>query len=1365
MKTKHLSTAIVCILAATALSFAQNARLYTVSSGLISSQVDGVFQDKEGYIWITSGFGLVRYDGHTFESFYHDESDPNSISCDNAHIIFEDSRGTIWVGTEHGLNIFDFDHNQFSLVPLPFNDPDIVELYEVYSGPEESYIIARAKADGIFVINAQSHEVDLNKTNNITELIHGRSQTMTFLDSKGLLWICNSKDGVICYDFMREQEISLIWDDSAEKLRNNIQASSIIEDEENSDLYIGSSRNGIFIVDRETYNIRRAGSSEKQHRISVIAYKGKNINDSDKYLFVGTEEEGLLLFNIDDETFTRYSSPNYQLSQNAKIKDILKDKQDNIWLAAYQLGVIIIPDSSSSFISYTFNQRGIPGLNSACITSVTENRELDCRYVGTDGAGLFVLHNNGNYESINKTNSGLKNDAIMDLAMDNSGTLWIGTNFDGIMTYSPDRGVEPFPGNTVFKSQFIMTLKFDEKNGILYANSLMDGVYAIDTSTRTVLGKIEGIPAGECRTLYIDRDNVLWIGTLTNGPMFYDARAGIAKKYNIYEKWQNKKVYAFCESKDGTLWIGYSEGVLQVNRGTQEIRVWTEKDGLHNHIIRGILEDSGGDLWISTLNGISRLNPRTGVIMNFYEYDGLQGNEFKNGAAFLTSDKRMYFGGAAGLTTFYPHLLKLSVHRISDIHLSSLKMMGEDVKYSASANGSGTLDKHLYKAEQIFIPRNCNSLAFGFSTLEYSNPNRVRFDYTMTRSDNMWMQTDISGLANYNNLKPGRHILKIKAYYEGDPDNYSSKEITVNVETPWYWSGWALLSYFTILTILTYVGMKSRKDKKKQIQEKQEAEKNRTRLEMFSNLTHEIRTPLFLILSPLKEMREIEKDSSQKEKYNLMYRNGLRINRIVNQFLDLRKVDEGHMHMHFKEADIVYIIKDIVKSFENYSQTKNIKVSLKFPDKKFKLWIDPGNFDKIIFNILSNAFKFTPQGGQVSLEVIPIDDQMNKKEFADITISNEGSHISDNDLVRIFDRFYQSGSSTGLSGSGIGLSLAKMLVELHHGKIWAENTDSGVCFTIRLPLGNSHLSQEELSATDHHKDLYVKQDDDFSIVDFPPKSDEPGNGTPKESRKMKRLVIVDDDEDTRKYIRAVFNDYAVDAFKDGDEAWNTISTKKVDAVITDLNMENMNGYSLCKKIKSTPHTSEIPVIILTSADEEESEKKCSDIGADRYYTKPVSTDIIKSGVAQAIFTRESIRMRVANKEQYDYDSIKITAYDEHLKDKIINTIKQHIDDSDFGVEELSETIGISRVHLNRKLKEIMGISPSVLIKNTRLKQAAYLLINSPQPNVSEIAYKVGFSTQSYFSTAFRDFFGQTPSEFVSEYNDKDKKEALKHLFQ
>lgn len=1365
----RLRTAII-VLFISFTSHAQMARLYTSESGLANSHTHDIFQDSKGFIWISTENGLSRFDGIKFTTFNYDRNNPNSLASNVTRTVFEDSKGRYWIGTSAGLQRFDTDYNSFTKINLedwsvPESDQHIMSITEmIYEG--SSRIVVGTSGHGIYVIDSETLNIEHEIQNSINKLHPSEFISMLFKDSKDRLWISSDSGGLTVIDISTGEPLKDIWGPRTRRVARDT-FSSFIEDESTGNIIIGTTNSGVVIFDEAEGKIRRTKRTpaEYYHIMAMIPNKIAPNYGSHTYL-VGIENEGLKIFDAETEEIRDISFPNVSFDTSKwKVHDLMEDNQGNVWVGAIQSGVMVIPKSMFGFEQVELGDK-------MCITSVIEDHDRECLWIGTDGNGVYKVDRKGNVSKFSMENSALSNNSIMSLALDERGCLWVATYLGGLYSYTESTGFRPFKDSHALRSEKIYCLAYSPDQDLLYIGTHGNGFFMADPKDEKTLKSWNDDENKWISSLYLDSSGLLWVGTY-NGPMAYDSKVDKLINYNLDAE-KSIRVNAFYESRDGNIWIGTGEGLVCMERSNKSRTLYTEEDGLACNSVTDILEDDNGNLWISTLNGLSQLNLKTNKFKNFYQHDGLQENEFNSRAAYKAHDGKLYFGGIKGLTSFYPNKVDIKSQKVPPLYLSNLNVMNSDVMYDPQLGTENILDKQITEATQITLPNTAKMFSLDFSVLEYTNPRKIVYEYMMEGLDKTWNKTlPGSNTATYTNIPHGRYRLKIKAFYEGEPDNHSYREVGIRILAPWYLSVWAWIAYIAVgilavLALLEY--QRRRRDLKIK---REESELKEMKLQMFTNISHEIRTPLTLVMSPLKKMRESEQDPQQKNLYNLMYRNSLRILRLVNQLLDMRKVDNGQMKLHFLETDVVYFIKDIMQSFENLAVSRHIHFHIESDKEINNLWIDQGNFDKIIFNVFSNAFKHTPDNGEIAIRVSSPEANTGEldasiKEYVEFLIENSGSSIEDKHLDRIFDRFYQADIKDARMGSGVGLHLTKLLVELHHGKISAYNTETGVAFRILIPAGCSHLNAEEMTKPENHKDLYTKmplitEDHNSSNEDITYTSGREESNL-KHGKARKKIILVDDDSEMRAYLKLELQEiYNVEICANGKEAWGRISTGIPDAVITDLVMDKMDGAELCEKIKKNPGTNHIPVILLTSSTDEKSQQRCIDSGADRFFTKPISLNILKSALANAIATRETMRNKFSRDIDYGYGEIKMVNSDNQLAVKVIKVIRENIENSDFSVEELSHEVGMSRVHLNRKLKETMNISPSNLIKSIRLKQAAYLLINN-KVNISEVAYKVGFSTHSYFSNSFHDYFGMTPKEFVAQYANCTDEETLQKLF-
>ena len=1367
---------ILAFLAVLPYASAQTARVYTSENGLPNSQVSHIYQDKNGYIWMCSEGGLIRFDGMRFETFRHDRERENSISSSSVNNMVQDSRGNTWVATANGLNLFDMEHSEFRRFELhdernSVANPYISALQEVPGRSGGCRLYVATSGSGVFVIDCNTMELLPDAREQLYRQVPSDYIRMLFMDSGKHLWVFPEGTGFPVILDMSTLEPSPILNWSPELLSHadQIRIGNVAEDPLTGDLLIGSTE-GLLYCKAGTGLVRKAaGKQAAATSATTILFNGQAASGERRSFLVGNKDGGLLLFDTATEEVRDAALPSIRQDisgWSATTSTI--DSQGNIWLSIYQRGVMVAPQSMFGFSYMGCSSRGIPGENSACITAIYEDgKDL---WIATDGAGIFrkPLEGAGPERNYTSENTALTDNSVMGLTGDKHGNLWIGTYNAGLFYMDAGGTIRPFADQDLVGTVRIRTLAYDPARDLVYVGTSGAGLTVINAATRRHNSQSIDDQYRWVSALRLDANGLLWVGSY-NGPWCYDPSSGRAVAYSIPSGSDTPlRIYGIGNSPDGTMWFGTDDGLFSVDETSREIRQYTEADGLSSNVIRDILCTANGEIWVSTLNGLSRLSPRSGKIDSFHSYDGLQGNEFRSGAACKASSGRLYFGGLGGITYFSPLLVDGSGHNVPQVSLARLTVLDRDVQYNPDAGSNNLIDKHISEATKIEIPRETDLFSLAFSVPEYTNPQRLVYAYRLRGFDADWKTASArQPSATYTNVPPGRYRFEVKVYFAGAPDDFSLRSVDVHVEAPWYRSGAAYAAYLLLLAGLTGLLFYLSRQRKRREEEKKEAELKELRLGLFTNLTHEIRTPLNLVMSPLGAIREAEQDPEKKETYNLMYRNCLRINRIVNQFMDLRKVDAGQMQLHFRETDIIFFIRDIMQSFDKLAQSKRIDFSLASTHDEEPLWIDQGNFDKIIYNILSNAFKHTPEGGRIRVDVsglIPNRGELRNdiRDYVQIRIFNSGSRIEEAWISRIFDRFVQVNPHDASSGSGVGLNLTKLLVELHHGHIVAENEEDGVVFRVLVPAGKEHLTREELSYTSHHKDLYTKtapeeHEDETYVKEATPED--------KAARAKKTVVVVDDDDDTREYLKTLLRGrYNVSAFANAEAAWQAVSATLPDAVVTDLVMPGMSGSELCAQIRRDDATRHIPVIILTGQNGEQEEQAASDSGADKFLSKPISVELLLSCVAQVISAREAIKDKFGVKFDYDYTGIQMGSADEKLLRRIVESVQAHLEDPDYDVSSLCEDVGISRVHLNRKLKALGKDSPGILIKTFRMKQAAYLLANN-QVNVSEVAYRVGFASHSYFSSSFKEFFGITPRDFVARLQENPDDASLKQMFE
>ena len=655
-----------------------------------------------------------------------------------------------------------------------------------------------------------------------------------------------------------------------------------------------------------------------------------------------------------------------------------------------------------------------------------------------------------------------------------------------------------------------------------------------------------------------------------------------------------------------------------------------------------------------------------------------------------------------------------------------------------------------------------NTFSIVFSTLQYNNPEQISYQYKIEELSNQWLSTEPGvNRVTYNNLLPGKYTFHVRALSHGNLSEIRTVKILIT--PPWYEMWWAYCIYaflfgLLVLGIVNYI--LSRMRHRREIMKREHAEQlNEAKLQFFINISHEIRTPMTLIINPLEKLLAEKKGGEVQKTYLMIYRNAQRILRLINQLMDIRKLDKGQMFMKFRETDMVGFIDDVMLTFDYMARKKKIHFSFEHVMPQLKVWVDMNNFDKILMNIFSNAFKYTPEQGEITVTLSTGRDSTRRdplKEYFEITVTDNGIGLDREKIERIFERFYQIDNDVTKSnfGTGIGLHLSRSLVELHHGIILAENREDapGSRFIIRIPLGSAHLRTDELEdveavITPHT--VWVKPEKTDLEGAFEEEEDEESKKAGKSKNRM-RILIVEDEEEILSYLKEELEgDYRIMTRKNGREAYDTILADTPDLVISDIMMPEMDGLSLCRKIKQNTNVNHVPVILLTAKSKPEDTMEGMATGADAYMVKPFNTELLKSTIANLIANRKLLKSKFSGAQQQEdkVQKLSMKSADEILMSKIMKVINENLSNPDLNVEMLAANVGLSRVHVHRKLKELTNLSARDFIKNIRLQQAAALL-KEKKLTVSEVAYATGYTNLSHFSSSFKEVHGMSPKEYM-----------------
>ena len=1337
--------------------YAQSGKLFSVDKELSSSLINDVFQDKYGLIWIATEDGLNRYDGSKFTIYKQNDRDGGGLLNNYIRIINEDKKGRLLIGYFNGLQKYDYATDTFRDIPI------MLESGYEYSSHVLS-ILERKNGDILIGTSGQGLLKLTGAGDELKAMQDSRQSPSNFInymyeDKHQNLWIST-------------QDLGLFQLGTDNKLKNysyqkgiscnNI--SSMVEDTAGN-LYMGSLDKGLFKYDKAADTFTSIHSKENPSLSISTLYLSK-----EGVICIGTEGTGMKIF---DPVSGKITDSNFNVTavdfSKAKINSIIGDASGNIWAGMFQKGVLLIPKNTNNFKYFGHKSIKSDIIGSSSVIALHRDHE-GILWVGTDGDGIYGIGADGeqvaHFQHTADPNSVPA--TVMTIFEDSNNDLWIGSYLNGMAKLDRKTGKCEYVKNLVDHNsdpvQRVFSFEEDEDKH-LWIGTMGSSLFKMDLKTKKIT---HYNPKGnndysstkniinnawiDC--LLLSSDNKLYIGT-------YDGLGCLDIKTNDFVSTHGTNrmlvghiVYSLHEDKAGTIWIGTSKGLMYIEKGSSQIKNYTTENGLASNVICSIKSDDNNNLWISTNYGISKMDLQTRNFINYYADDGLQGNEFSKDAAYVGKDGQIFFGGINGITYFNPNEITVQARELN-VRITDFYIHDQSVKKGMKSGNKTIINSSVLKADTFQLSHHDNSFSIEFSAMEFNNPERITYLYAFGDDDWIKLRPGTNNVT-FNNLSPGTYTFKVKAE---DYNTFSDERaITIIISPAWYLTNLAFTGYAVIvIAILSFIAklLYNRYRSRKKIQEHIHAKQiNEAKLQFFINIAHEIRTPMTLIISPLKKLMSGDKEGREQKTYLMMHRNSERILSLINQLMDIRKIDKGQMQLQFQEVEIIGFIKDICAIFEEQIEAKKINLHFRHQMESLHAWIDPKNFDKIILNVLANAIKFTPEGGKIVLDLTTGVDKSKAahlQNYFEISISDTGSGIEESELEHIFECFYQTESSRigNNGGTGIGLHLSRSIAELHHGTIKAENNKNGLGsrFIIQLPAGAGHLSKDAMVQAPSNPLKIEKAVAPAGLETIQIEE------TKIKAKSKYRLLVVDDDDEIRNYISQELDTaYQITTCANGKEALSLALKETPDLIISDIMMPEMDGITLCRKIKQNVNINHVPVILLTAKSEEEDNLEGLGIGADAFIVKPFNLDILDKTIQNIIKNREILRNNfTGNQQQKDrVKEVKLKSADEKLMTKIMDVINENISNPTLSVEMLAQEIGISRVHLHRKTKELTNQSSRDLIKNIRLQQAANLL-SSKNLSVSEVAYAVGFTNIATFSSAFKEFYGESPSSYMATH--------------
>ncbi|MFC5283030.1 hybrid sensor histidine kinase/response regulator transcription factor [Pedobacter alpinus] len=1335
--------------------------------GLSSNSVSAMLKDEYGFMWFATDDGLNKFDGQHFTIYRHIATDPKSLSSNEVIDLYEDQKGTLWVVTAASLMSYDRNTDSF----IDYSAEHKTGIISVSSDKEGRIWIAAY--DGISILNTKTNRLEpIRIKNNLTKKILTNPLIKIFRDKLDRMWIC-STEGLFQY-FYKEGTVIRF---SEFKNLTDYTVNNIYEDEK-SNLWLATN-NGLTMLrsDGKGSDKYKFDPNNKNTLNSNIVYT--IAGDKNGEIWVGTEE-GLNIVDPVTKTVRRVergSRNNYSLRGKA-VKSILIDKQGIYWVASYRSGVSKY-DKNLAFFNLVSSNRYDPlGLNAPVVTSFIQ-ADQNSVYVGTDGGGLSLFDIPTRiFRRIPLSST--KDAKFSILAMEKVGSeIWIGTYLEGLFIYNTKTGaskqIRSNAGPQSLNDNNIFCIKKDSR-GNVWVGTNGKGVNCYDLTTNKVeyfnnsaTGKYKININGYIRSLEEDSKGNMWIGTSGSGIAVYNPVTGKTKMLSKGSgELSNDNVITINCAKDGMVYIGSIGGGLTVyDHRANKFTTYSEQNGLANSIVYKILEDNSGKIWLSTNRGISSFDTETKKFRNYFYHNGVQRSPFVLGAGLKLSDGRLFFGGTDGFNYFNPALL-YGNKNVPLVVLTDLKIANQSIKPSED----GELKAEISVAKEINLDYKQN-FSLSYVALNYTSPQENRYFYKLDNFDKDWNSVGNSNTAVYTNLDPGEYTFRVRA--SSDSGGWSSKETTIKiyVKPPFWLTYYAYILYFLIvvgtLFVIRYLGIQKLKakflveqerNKAQQLIEEERREADRQhefdqlKINFLTNISHEFRTPISLIMGPVDQLLQEEASSEKSGQLKMVRRNAKRLLNLVNQLLDFRNIKQKEQKLNATDGDFISFAKDVADSFKDLADRKRINFNFKSSLMVYSTSFDHEKLERILFNLLSNAFKFTLPEGDVLLSI----DENEDKNGIKIILKDTGIGMDESVTAHIFERFFQDDSKTEIlnQGSGIGLAITKEFVRLHGGSIEVESvTGKGSAFTISLPL----IKQEN--------EVLVQEADVNSYSEVSPE-DIKVEQTKNEDNFDKNLnqpviLLVEDNEDFRIYLKDnLKKSYKIVEATDGKDGWQKVLSSHPDLVVSDISMPFVSGTELCEKIKSDKRTNHIPVLLLTALTAEEDQLMGLNKGANDYMSKPFNLEILNAKIRNLLTLNESLKTTYSKRIKVDTPEIEIELESEKLLNKVIQYVETNLTNSQLSVEELSRHLGMSRGSLYTKILEFTGESPVNYIRSIKLDKAIVLLEKS-ELNISQISYAVGFAAPNYFARAFKGKFNMLPSEYMvfkrnSKSADKNQKE-------
>ncbi|HMH22211.1 MAG TPA: two-component regulator propeller domain-containing protein [Puia sp.] len=1339
--------------------------------GLSNSTIESIFQDNKGFMWFGTRDGLNRYDGNEILTYRHDPADTTSLSDSYIRCIYEDREHELWIGTINGLNRLSRAKNNFFRYKHKSGDPNSLSSSLVTSIEEDK--------NGNLWVGTYGGGLNLfdKKKGAFTHLRHHApgDNSLTddrvnavYEDKKGNLWV-GTEAGLDLFD-TKNNSFTLCPDLPPARPPDAINA---IQEDRQGNLWLGTKDDGVYLFDPAQRTFTRFSHSDKDP-----ASLGNNmvktlLIDRKGRLWTGSINGGLNLFNPPKSSFFHYEYEPGNISSLSQrtVSALFEDNQGNLWIGTHRGGINIYSPGTEKFNLY--RQESSPNsLGYNDVKAFCEDNTGNI-WVGTDGGGLDLFLRGRNifqhyrYDPFNEKSIG--SDAVLDVMQDREGNIWIATWGGGLNLLNRANGSftrfqnNPRDSNSI-SSDFVQKT-FEDYAGKLWVATYYGGLDLFDPKKKKFTRFIQD-PSGMTSlsgknivALHEDKEGNIWIGTDDGGlNCYHQASRHFSHYFNNDEKMPDLRVL-FSDGK-GRLWVG-QKGLYLLDPSNDSFRLYTDKAGLDKEFIKGITEDGQGNLWIATSNGLTQFNPDTHNFKKYNTGDGLQGLEFEANACLKSKDGEMYFGGIDGFNSFYPGNIKANPF-IPPVYITGLQVFNK--KINAGEEGS-ILENDIGLTKEITLSYRQSTFSLNFAALNYTIPENNEYAYKLEGLDKDWNFVGKEKKSIYTNLGPGDYVFHVKASNNDGLWNEDGASVKITITPPFWRSSWfiSLLCAFILGCLYAFYKFKTRL-KLKELEAKKREEIRQVQLQFFTNISHEFRTPLSLILGPLEKIIRDNPHPAFRQHYSVMHRNAQRLLSLINELMDFGKLESGSLKLGVVKGNMHSFLNEIAEEFRDWALQKEIDFSVKDTVLLSDTWFDRQVLEKIVLNLLHNSFKYTKIGGAITLEIVPslaefvpafenelvLKNDFRGSRYAYIRVADNGIGISKESIQHLFERYYRITDSH--LGSGVGLAFVKSLAMLHKGDVYVYSERlKGTEIIIGIPVNENDYRKEEkrapgrseggvrLEGLGARQEYYPGMTDGMTagVADHDPSQPE-------------SILLVEDNAELRQFLKeSLSTQYKVMEAADGEAGLASARETSPGLIISDVIMPGMNGIELCRAIKQDIDTSHIPFIMLTARTALSSQMEGLGSGADYYFAKPLNMDLLLLTIRNRFEQGRRLKERYTTDHHIAAMELVHSEKDREFMSQLLQIIDTQLVNPDFDIEYLCGKIGMSRTKLYQKIRNISQQSTGDFIRTIRLKKAVQIMTHE-DVSLTEVMYRIGIQTQSYFTKSFKKEFGKTPTQFMQE---------------